>query len=74
MEPDFGNLLPDEKYAVEVMRREGKVIHADIHGGPLLYCEEVPVCTWDTLFRLLGKEVCRYFPATKRYGLTEAWR
>lgn len=71
---DMSALSPPEIYAVEVMRQEGKVLHPDLHGGPLLYCENLPVCTWETMFSLLGRGVCKRFPVTNCYGLTPGWR
>jgi hypothetical protein len=43
-------------------------------GGPLLMVGNIPTCTWDTLFRMLGRGVCQHMPTMKRYVLTEEWR
>jgi hypothetical protein len=70
---NLGNLLPDERYAVVWMREHDTTLHLDIHGGTLLYSGNVPVCTIETMFRLLGNGVCRRYE-TGNYGLVEAWR
>lgn len=72
MTKDTLELPPDEAYAVHVMRETGESLF--FPGGPLLMVGNIPTCTWDTLFRMLGRGVCQHMPTMKRYVLTEEWR
>jgi hypothetical protein len=74
---DLGTLLPDEAYAVACLRLSADPLRPDSHDRPLLTCGREPVCTWDTLFRLLGKAVIKLDPSAQRadrYELTDEWR
>jgi hypothetical protein len=64
-----GGLTYEEQYAVAQMRDTGKVISPDIHGGPMLWLGNLPVCTWPTLFSLLGRGMMRHYPTSNCYGL-----
>lgn len=66
-------LTPEEIYAVAMMRDADEVLRPDTQGG-LLYLRNTPVCTWPTMFSLLGRGVCRRFPTTECYGLVDFWR
>lgn len=73
---DMNDLPPDESYVVAVMRDD----RALLRPGPNPMClnvEHTPVCTWETLFRLLGRGVIETrspLPGSPLvYGLAEAW-
>lgn len=75
---DVNGLPPDEAYAVTVMRRDDGPIRSGIIVAPNLLCVgHTPVCTWETLFRMLGRGVVEVRPpapgAPVSYGLAEAW-
>lgn len=70
------DLFPEEKHVVRTMQATGDTIRPGTHdGGARIHCMGQPVCTWDTLFRLLGRGVIEKDPdAREHYRLTEAWR
>lgn len=77
MPKDLNDLLPDEAYAVRQMREAADPLRSAADGRPILCCGIAPICTWDGLFRLLGKGVIQVDPAANRgdrYYLTEEWR
>lgn len=74
---DALDLPPDEAYVVTRLRAGVPVLRADPNGRPLLCSGPVPVCTFDTLFRMLGRGVLMVdpeAPRADRWFLTEAWR
>lgn len=60
----------EERYVIRRMRREGMTIRPDARNGPLLFIGEEPVCTWPTLFSLMGRGLVRKSHVTANYLLT----
>jgi hypothetical protein len=74
---DLGDLLPEEAYAVTCVRTIGEPLRAYLANPFVVSCGHVPVCTWDTLFRLLGRGVIKLDEAAQRadrYELDADWR
>lgn len=71
-------LSPDELYVVTELRTKSPpMLKFDPNGRPLVWSGPIPVCTYDTLFRLLGKGVLILDPEARRmdqYLLAEDWR
>lgn len=75
---DTTDLPPDEVYVVTELRamKDG-VLKQDPNGRLLLCAGPIAVCTFDVMFRMLGRGVLELDPtATRmdRYQLTEAWK
>ena len=71
------DLPPEEVYVVARMRETNEVLRFNRDLRPHLIVNGEPVCTFDTLFRMLGRGVVMPDPtATQhdRYLLTEEWR
>lgn len=74
---DIDDLPPDEAYVVRMLRSEGGSLRLDPNNRPLLCVGPVPVCTFDVLFRMLGRGVLildPQAPRADRYELTPGWR
>lgn len=79
---DTNDLPPDEAYVVTRMREakilgDQSMLRADPNGRPLLCVGPVPVCTFDTLFRMLGHGVLELddtAPRADRWKLMEEWQ
>ena len=75
---DTSDLPPDEIYVVKMLRDAGKgsSLRLDPNSRPYLCVGGVVVCTFDTLFRMLGRDVIRLDPTAPRadrWELTEEW-
>jgi hypothetical protein len=75
---DLGELPADMAYAVTVMREDqGAIRPSPNHGVSLLCVGHIPVCTWETLFRMLGRGVVEVRPPVPgspvSYGLAREW-
>jgi hypothetical protein len=71
------DLPPDEAYVVTNLRTVDPLIRPDPNGRALLWCGHLAVCTFDTLFRMLGRGVLMLDPAAPRadrYQLTPEWK
>lgn len=72
----LNELSADQAYAVTVMRDDQMLLRPS--PNPMfLAIGHTPVCTWKTLFELLGKGVVEVRPPLPGgavvYGLAEAW-
>lgn len=71
------DLPPEEAYAVIKLRETGGFLRFNRDNRPFLCVGAESVCTFDTLFRLLGGGIVTLDPtATQldRYELTLEWR
>lgn len=74
---DTSGLPPEESYVVTQLRKTGGPLRFNRDNRPYLCVGSESVCTFDTLFRLLGRGIIELDPtATQmdRYELTPDWR
>ena len=68
------SLLSDEQaYVVVVMQEKGGHLMPPRPSEAIIWHANLPVCTWPTLFSLLGREVLVADEATGGYALAPAW-
>lgn len=71
------DLPPEESYVVTRLRQRGEPLRFNNDNRPHLSVGPESVCTFDTLFRMLGRGVLVLDPAAPRldrYLLTEEWK
>lgn len=71
------DLPVEEGYVVTKMRTTGDVLRFNRDLRPHLICHGEAVCTYETLFRMLGRGVVALDPSATqmdRYFLTEEWK
>lgn len=74
---DTADLPPDEAYVVTQLRSGERMLRPDPNNRPLMCSGPIPVCTYDTLFRMLGRGVLALDPTAQRgdrYELTPEWK
>ena len=74
---DLNDLPPDESYVVTRLRTTGEALRFNRDSRPLLCVGAESVCTFDTLFRLLGRGVVQLDPTAgmmDRYILAKEWK
>lgn len=76
MPRDTDDLPPDEAYVVTILRSGEPILRPDPNSRPLLCSGHIAVCTFDTLFRMLGRGVLFLDPSAQRadrYMLVKDW-
>lgn len=74
---DLADLPPDEIYVVTRLRASTEILRLDPNNRPLLCVGGAPVCTFNTLFRMLGRGVIKADDTAQRadrWHLTEEWK
>jgi hypothetical protein len=67
-------LSDEQAYVVTLLRAaEAATIKPHRSNEPLIMLGNLPICTWPTLFSLLGREVLVPDEATGGYALAPAW-
>jgi hypothetical protein len=69
---NLGGLNGEQSYVVTALRESGEPIKPHRSNEPLIMVGNVPLCTWSTLFSLLGGEVLVPDDAGG-YALAPAW-
>lgn len=73
MTGDLNDLTDEQKYVVTRLRECVAGIRQNRDNDLYLVCDSRPICTWSTLFALLGREVVQYIPSDKAWHLVPDW-